>query len=536
LDLVLDLSDEGPMYARLFQALRLAILDGQLPARSRLPATRSLARDYSVARNVVVMAYEQLVAEGYASSLVGSGTYVSDVLPEGVSVVAERSGAPVPGGVSAGTGHGATAHELATGDRSGARAPAHGNGAVQEPATNGMISVAPPKLSTFGRSAESEFQVVRGELSQTRRVPQFDFRYGRVEPEARGLHIFRSMLGRRRLRLYHDYGDPMGYLPLRRVIADYLATNRGVRCEPEQVMVVNGSQQALDIVARVLLEPGDGVAIEDPQYRGARPIFTAQGLRLMPVSVDAEGLRVEDLATMSVAGGERRAGLVYVTPSHQFPTGAVMSVTRRLALLEWAAKTDAYVLEDDYDSEFRYEGRPVQAVQGLDASGRTIYVGTFSKVLFPALRVGYVVVPGQLVDAFAGAKWLSDRQSPMVEQVVLADFLEQGYFEQHLRRMRTSNARRRNTLLGALDAIFGRQVSIWGPNAGLHLLAWFPELSTEDVSAWCRRALDVDVGIYSVAPLYLRQPSEAGIIMGYASLSEEAIIEGVGRLRAAFPR
>ena len=252
-------------------------------------------------------------------------------------------------------------------------------------------------------------------------------------------------------------------------------------------------------------------------------MFLAAGSRLIPAPVDAEGLNLQPIR-------DTHARLVYVTPSHQFPTGAVMSLSRRLALLEWAKAHDAYVVEDDYDSEFRYQGRPIEAVQGLDTNHRTIYVGTFSKVLSPALRVGYMVLPPQLVEAFRAAKWLSDRHTPLLEQVALARFIEEGDFEQHLRRMRQVNARRRSALLDAVGAYLGPQVEVTGTNAGLHLLLWIRDFHRAEMETLQAQARSQDVGVYSVSGLYLSPPQRAGLLMGYACLSEPEIEEGIRRL------
>jgi GntR family transcriptional regulator/MocR family aminotransferase len=247
----------------------------------------------------------------------------------------------------------------------------------------------------------------------------------------------------------------------------------------------------------------------------------------MTVPIDAEGLVTTALPEAAI-----EARLVYVTPSHQFPTGAIMSLVRRLALLQWAETTGAYVLEDDYDSEFRYAGRPVEAVQGLDRSGRVVYLGTFSKVLFPALRLGYLVLPPPLVPLFTAAKWLTDRHTSTLEQAVLTDFIHEGHFEHHLRRSRTRNAARRAALLEALDTYLGSRVAVSGANAGVHMLVWLQDVAPQQLSVFIDCAARAGVGLYSVTPYYLMPPPRAGLLLGYAALTQEDIRAGVQRLAA----
>jgi GntR family transcriptional regulator/MocR family aminotransferase len=479
--------DAGALYEQVYESLRAAILEGRLAPGSRLPSTRTLASDIGVSRTTVLLAYDQLLAEGYTSSRTGSGTYVAPQLPD-----------PLP-----------------TATHTGPRAPA----------------AAPRRLSAYGER-------VREDLGGTRIVPwrrratlRYDFRYGLPAVEEFPHQAWRRLLARRAraasLRSL-QYGSPEGYGPLREAIAGYLGRARAVACGPEQVIIVNGSQQALDLTARLLLDPGDVVVIEEPQYQGARKVFLAAGARLAAVPVDDEGL---DITTLPTSGPAPK--LAYVTPSHQFPTGAVMSLTRRLALLAWAVATEAYVLEDDYDSEFRYEGRPIEAVQGLDRAGRVIYAGTFSKVMFPALRIGYLVLPEQLIAPFVAAKWLSDRHTPTLEQETLADFIGEGQFERHLRRSRTRNAALRAALLEALRECFGDRVAISGENAGVHLLVWLLDTPPGDVGALVERAERAGVGIYSVAPYYAGSPPRAGLLLGYASMTERAIRAGIRKLAEA---
>jgi GntR family transcriptional regulator / MocR family aminotransferase len=483
------LDGSGALYQQLYRSLRRAILAGQLAPGARLPATRTLARELGVSRNTVLIAYEQLLAEGYAVGQAGSGTYVASALPDAMLTTAQTQPEAVPAAPS-----------------------------------------ATPRLSAYGQYAAMHWPILAPGQEPYRTAMRYDFRYGLPAVEEFPHDTWRRLLARRArsasVRSLR-YGPPEGYEPLREAIADYLRRSRAVVCEPEQILIVNGSQQALDLAARVLLNPGDWVVIEEPHYQGARQVFLAAGARLLTGVVDTDGLDVSDLPRAAAS-----ARLAYVTPSHQFPTGAIMSLARRLALLAWAERADAYVLEDDYDSEYRYEGRPVEAVQGLDRSGRVIYVGTFSKVLFPALRIGYMVLPKPLLQPFLAAKWLTDRHTSTLEQEMLTDFIREGHFERHLRRSRMRNAARRTVLLETLAKHLGSRTTISGANAGIHLLVWLHGMQPDHLDVLVHEAARADVGLYSVMPYYLTPPCRAGLLLGYGALSEDDIRAGIQRLAA----
>ncbi len=286
----------------------------------------------------------------------------------------------------------------------------------------------------------------------------------------------------------------------------------------------------MDLTARVLVDPDDRIAIEDPHYPAARQVFTAAGARLIPIAVDGDGLDPADL--WARAGGAR---LVYVTPSHQFPTGAVLPLERRLALLSWAKHTGAFVVEDDYDSEYRFQGHPIAAIKGLDRAGSVIYIGTFSKLLFPALRLGYLVVPPELVSGFATAKFLADRHAPTLEQAVLAEFLVEGHFDRLLRRLRKRVAARRRALLAALDDYLGDRVAVSGTNSGFHVLLWLRDVPPRELPSVVARAAAAGVGVYSSTPFYVTPPRRAGLVLAYASMSEEDIRSRIRQLARALP-
>jgi GntR family transcriptional regulator/MocR family aminotransferase len=289
------------------------------------------------------------------------------------------------------------------------------------------------------------------------------------------------------------------------------------------VVIVNGSQQALDLIARVLLERGDGVAIENPQYQGAREILRAAGARLHGVPVDGEGL---DPARLP-----RTARIAFVTPSHQFPTGTILSLPRRYALLQWAQRASAVVVEDDYDGEFHYEAQPVESLQGLDAEGRVIYVGTFSRTIFPALRIGYLIAPKSLIDPFTAAKWLCDRHTATLEQETLAEFIATGAYERHLHKARRENAKRRAVLLDAIDEHIERRASVTGDRSGTHVVLWpRARLSEEKLIL---RAAGAGVGVYGISGYYLNAPNSPGLMLGYSRLNIDEIREGIRLLSKA---
>jgi len=487
------LDGDGPLYQQIYRALRVEILSRRLAPGARLPSTRALAADLGVSRNVAMLAYDQLLGEGYARARTGSGTIVAPSLPEEWTAAV----APVPANRA-------------------------------EPARR-----LPPQLARAGARAVAIGRAapLRWDLGGAR-LP-YDFRFGRPAfgdfPHA----LWCRLLGRRARSARRgdlDYGPPQGRLELREALAERLRRFRGIETSAERIVIVNGSQQALDLIARVLVDPGDRVLIEEPHYIGARWVFTAAGAKLVPAVVDDDGIQVpKPLST------RRAPRLAYVTPSHQFPTGVVLPLARRLELLAWASRTGAFIVEDDYDSEYRYAGRRLQALAGLDADGRVIYVGTFSKLMFPALRLGFVVLPDALVEPVVAAKALADTGSAALEQLTLADFIRAGHFERHLNRSRARNAARRQALLEALHEHFGARAEVAGAATGLHVLVWLRGRTGQPISAVARKAEAAGVGVYSVAPYYLEPPRRTGVLLGYGPLSEREIHDGIARLASALP-
>ncbi len=484
LPLAIDPSSAVALHRQVYDALRSAILHGRLRAGDRLPATRVLAEQLSLSRTTVAEAYDQLQAEGYIQGKHGSGTYVAPDLPE------------EPMQVTAGDGkQGATARH-------------------------------PVRLSQWGeRIATEDYQALFRPPSQDEF--QYDFRPHRVAQDLFPWDAWRGAAERAlsgdRTRLLF-YPPSAGHPELRELVAAHIRRYRAVVCSTDQIVIVNGIQQGLNLLVHLLLEPGDRVAVEDPGYPAARLAFEARGLAVTQAPVDCDGLIVDRLADLPAHR------LVHVTPSHQDPTGATLSLTRRLALLELAERTGCLILEDDYDSEFRYEGRPVESLQGLDRNGLVVYGGTFSKSVLAGLRIGFLVLPPALVGPFVAAKSLWDSGAPMLEQAVLAEFMRSGDFERHIRRMRRLYGNRRNALLAALQTCFGDRVEVGERHGGLNMLITL-DLPGSDAEL-ARAATGAGIGLRPASPYYSEPPTQPRFLMGFAAMTEEEIEVGVRKLGA----
>jgi GntR family transcriptional regulator/MocR family aminotransferase len=427
----------------------------------------------------VLTAFEQLLHEGYFEGRVGSGTYVaSSILDPAAAAGSSRRPA-------------SSASSLAR--KPPAARAGRGVESLHQPGDSGAFRVSLPALDHFPSKTWARL-VSR----HARRMP--------VESMA--------------------YGDPAGHLPLRRAIADYLRTARAVACDASQILIVSGSQMALQLCARVLLKPGDAFCFEDPGYPGARNALAATGAVARTVPVDDEGLVVR-----SMGAGKQAARLAYVTPSHQYPLGVSMNVTRRLALLEWARRHHSWIVEDDYDSEYRFASRPLGALQGMDQASRVIYIGTFSKVLFPALRIGYVVAPAALVDDFIEQRRTLDLFSATLYQLALTDFLREGHFARHIRRMRAIYLKRRDALVEGIRRRLGDTLTVVNADAGMHLTAWLPAHidDREVVRCAARRGISA----IALSTCYAGKAARPGLVLGFGGTPEDAAGDAVDVLAEA---
>jgi GntR family transcriptional regulator/MocR family aminotransferase len=475
-ELPLPLRPPGtPAQRWLYSALRSEILSGRLRTGARLPATRDLAAQYGLARGTIVNAFEQLKAEGYLDCAVGSGTFVSSLLPEEVLQVRGESREPSP-----------------------------------VPRRRRF------RLSNYGRHVHL--------FSGFEHRPSRAFRCHLPALELFPVDTWAKLSVRRAHRLSHYQlmGCPaLGFLPLRKAIAEYLTLSRGVQCSAEQVAIVSGAQEALDLVSRLLLNHGDTVCMEDPGYPGARFVFRAIGARIRNISLDEEGLSTQDLPRQG-------ARLVYVTPGHQFPLAMTMSLARRLALLEWARTSGAFIFEDDYDGEFRYSGRPIPAMHGLDRHGVVLYAGSFSKVMFPALRLGYLVLPRDLIEAFEAAQSITTRHAPMADQVVLTDFIVEGHFGRHLRRMREVYAERLSVLLEEARLRLAGLLEVSNVEAGLQTTGWLG--SGIDAALAAEAAARRNVEIMPLSVYGTSRATRGALHLGFAAVEPKEIRRGIREL------
>ena len=477
--IAIDRKAPEALHRQIYDAYRIAIVDGSMRPGQRLPSTRVLASELGVSRFPVLNAYAQLLAEGYFESRVGAGTVVSNSIPDQLTASAPTS-----------------ARQAAT--RSGPRPIAR-------------------RASILPRPEVSRWLLGWGA-----------FGVGQVAFDQFPLQIWSHLVARRCRNMdaqsFH-YGDRIGSKALRETIATYLRTARSVHCEADQIMIVSGSQQALEISARVLLDPGSRVWVEEPGYRLARDVLALAECHLVPVPVDMEGL---DVATGIQRCRKARAALV--TPSHQFPLGVTMSASRRLQLLDWAQSAGSWIIEDDYDSEYRYGSMPIASLQGLDATARVIYVGTFSKVVFPSLRLGYVVIPSDLVERFLAIRRAMDLGPPTFYQEVLADFINEGHFARHIRRMRVLYGERRSALVDSISEELGDEVEVLGDEAGMHLAVTLPRRSRDVEIA--QRAARQNLWIWPLSRSYLGDTARPGFILGFGSTAVEEIPNAVRKLRS----
>lgn len=489
----LSIDSNVPIYQQVADFLRDKIVSGFIPPGSRLPSSRQLLNQLGVSRTTIITAYSQLLADGYIVGHIGSGTYVAHDIINRID----------PGALSA-----------------------------RPPRGSPELTPPPPDPTSAGATGLS----LRGQRYSNvdlgrvlmENVP---FNTGMVRVDGRTSAQWRQ-LAARKLAIEPSqlgYIDPMGNLALRREIAKYLRVARGVRCVPEQIMLVAGTQQGIDLAIKVLLDPGAQVWVEDPGYPLTALALEAAGMSVQSVPVDRDGLCVSD--GIRIAPKARAA---FVTPSHQYPLGVSLSLERRAQLLDWAARNNGWIIEDDYDSEFRYSGPSLPALQALDTTGRVIYIGSFSKVMFPGLRYGYVVVPSALIPAFAGARTLSDRHPSVFFGSVLVEFLERGFFVSHINRMRNEYRRARDVLTTQLSRNVGHLIDVETPDQGLHLVVYLRNsLSDEVVSEAARKE---GVVARPISRLYRTIQPRSGLMLGFAGFDEHRIRSAAARVSVVIER
>ena len=473
-------SDGRSLQLAIYEALKEAMQQGRLQPGSRLPSTRDFARQLGVARGTVVQVYDQLAGEGYVSGSRGAGTKVVETLPE--------------------------------------QWLSPGRARVSGPSVGRRLT-----LSRRGEQlARTPFPI------RVLPAPR-PFRPHTPAVDAFPIDLWGRLVARHARSERPDRlrdGDARGYRPLRECIAEHLRVYRGVDCDADRIVVAAGTQQILDLTARLLLDEGDAAWMEDPGHFGARDVLRASGARVVPVPVDASGMNVD--SALSTAPEAR---LAYVTPARQSPLGSMLSLERRARMLEWARARSAWIFEDDYDSEFRYQGRPLPALQGLDRHGVVVYSGTFTKTMFPGLRLAFAVLPDALVDPFASALSLLTRYVPVLPQRALCDFIAEGHFARHLRRMRLLYAERRETLLAALGSELGDEIEIVGSSAGLEVVAYLPPLMNDRLVA--KLAFQAEVEVLPLSRYAIRPSGRGGLVLGFAAVSAARTRKAVPLLQAA---
>lgn len=500
----IELDRRQGLSRQLYQALRLRVLDGRLASGTRLPASRDLAAALGISRNSVVRAYDQLYAEGFIEGKVGDGTYVAQLAQ--ALTPKKKLSTKVSTGLS--------------------------TGLPTALSTNWLdLPVIPSSKVIHSGTFE---RIKNNHLATPPSGPPRAFRVGVPAFDLFPFEVWAKLnaaFWRKPDLQQLCYGDPAGDARLRGMIAAYLRSSRGMQCSAEQIVITSGAQQGISLCAQLLVAPGDGVAIENPGYRAAGHAFAVAGARLHGVAVDSEGIDCAGMAGLS------DCRVAYVTPSHQYPTGVVMSLARRLELLAWAERTQGWIVEDDYDGEYRYSGAPLAPLAALDRQGRVLYVGTFGKIAFPALRLGYLVLPPGLVDAFAQRRAVDVRHSEVSTQAVMAEFMAAGHFQRHIRRMRRAALSRRNALMEGWPAGLPGVGSLPAVSAGLHLTVKVDSVAREQ--QLIEQAHSVDVEINALSSYWLPDSTapmdqRAGLVLGFAAVPEAAIQAALGKLKKAW--
>ncbi|MCL5030410.1 MAG: PLP-dependent aminotransferase family protein [Bacteroidetes bacterium] len=476
----LNFSSDVPLYKQLYTLLREAILTGRFKGGQKLPGTRTFSNELNISRNTVVQAFEQLIIEGYLTGKIGAGTFITNDIPDKIF-----------------------------------------DSRKTQPSTKNKI-----KSTNFNIGKKNvHSNLIHRNIFEDKIIP---FQNGLPSLEDFPFSTWLKIINRNGTYLPYlqfGYKDSTGYKPLKDAVANYLQTYRAVNCTAEQIVIINGSQQGLDLISRVMLKEKKNVLLEDPGYFGTRASVLSAKVNIFPVPVDEDGINI-DYAIKNYP----KSDFIYTTPSHQFPLGTTLSISRRLKLLEYAKKNNAWIIEDDYDSEFRYNGSPLPSLQGMDKFNRILYIGTFSKVLFPGLRLGYLVLPSvEMVEPFAVAKSIADRQSPIFDQIVLSKFIEEGHFTKHIRKMRMLYKERQDFLIDEIKKEIGNLLKVNPSNAGMHIVAWLPEkYNDKKVSSLAK---ENNLIVYPLSEYKLRFNQKPALVIGYTGFNKNKLKAGVFRLK-----
>jgi GntR family transcriptional regulator/MocR family aminotransferase len=508
----LNFTSDIPLYKQLYELIRNAILEGKFSKGQRLPGTRSLSAELKISRNTVALAFEQLLIEGYINGKIGSGTFVSEI-PDNFFEPANRKSRFEP---KANLSRPYWEQTLIEKTKSTVSKQI-----LKKDLKKAQILTLIEKLSKQSGSNE----LINRYTTKDEVIP---FQNGIPAFNEFPIKVWQKLINQTAQdfsNLQLGYGEAAGFKPLREAIASYLRTYRAVNCIADQIIIINGTQQGLDLIGRVLLKPGSIVWLEDPGYFGARAAMIFAGAEIFPTPLDSEGLDL-DYASQN----NPKPDLIFTTPSHQFPLGLTMSISRRLNLLKYALQNKCWIIEDDYDSEFRYSGSPFPSLQGLDQNGKVLYLGTFSKVLFPGLRLGYLVLPDSgILDEFILAKSLIDRQSPIFEQIVLSKFIEEGYFTRHLRKMRLLYKARQEFLIGEINKEFKGMINAELDPAGMHIIAWLTKKKNDKKIA--EEALKNNIIVRPLSEYSIKFFKKPGLIMGYTAFEKSQIKKGLLELK-----
>ncbi len=462
-----------PVYRQLYDSIRNMILAGQFRSGQRLPSSRDIADRFNISRTTVLQAYEDLLSEGYIEGKTGAGTFVSSKIPE--KFINTTSSKKV----------------------------------IKKKKFVAKKSSQLSKYLNYERADYNKFQPFKPGIPDLNNFPFVLWS-----------KLLSNVINELSPKEF-GYSSAAGFKPLRVAIANHIRVSRSVNCEPEQIIITGGSQQGIDLICRVLLERGDNVGFEDPGYPGARDIILAAGMNLIPLQMDNEGLTYQNI--------KKKCNLIYTTPSHQYPLGITMSLQRRLELIDFASSKNIWILEDDYDSEYRYDGHPISSLQGIDEYGCVIYMGTFSKVMFPGLRIGYLVVPDSLIDSFIAAKLLSDRNSPIFEQAALCKFISDGHFGRHLRKMRLLYEQRKKFFFDSVEEHLSPHLTLHKTETGLHTFAWLKRIRSDKKIA--KHFFENGVITPALSDYSIKNKLKPGLVLGYAAYSEKQIMSSVNKMR-----